>query len=41
MRYGPNRDAVYPNEAIKQVCFIKIRLPARISSLGNIPITMM
>ena len=23
MRYGPNPDAVYPNEAIKQVCFIK------------------
>lgn len=23
MQYGPNPDAIYPNEAIKSVCFIK------------------
>ncbi len=24
MQYGPNPDAIYPNEAIKSVCFIKV-----------------
>ncbi|MEA4993901.1 MAG: hypothetical protein VB060_08745, partial [Oscillibacter sp.] len=23
MQYGPNPNAIYPNEAIKSVCFIK------------------
>lgn len=39
-QYGPNPDTLYPNEQIKSICYIKMRLQETISLLAIIPIMM-